>query len=140
MANYVTTQDSRINVCPTIKDLADSPTVTNLFEFAVPAGEAHVVRIIYNVTFKNATPNIQNHVGEVVITVINNAGTLDITLADTDEYTSKSTGTLTDMWTATAGTAKVTVAIEPNSSLAAPTTYNIRYGIRSMTNPQVTYL
>lgn len=139
MANFRQVQAEIVNVNPIIKDLTDG-VATDLFEVAVASGEQHVVRIIYNERVVDSTPHLQNHLGEAVLNVVNNGGTIAATINDLDEITTISSGTITDSWAAAAGASKVTISVNSNSSLGAITSFKIFYSIRSMTNPQITIL
>jgi hypothetical protein len=141
---YVVTLGSIININPISKDLTDGNPI-DLFSVTVANNTAHIIRIIYNETAINTATNaIQNHVGEVLVSIVaGNTGACVVAINDHTELTAPSSGTLTDGWTATCAAgpvSPVTITVNANTSLAATTSFNIRYAVYSMTNPQVTPL
>jgi hypothetical protein len=135
---------TQYNIDPTTKTLVDG-TPVDLFSVTVANNTAHILRIVYNETAINtATNDIQNHVGEVLVSLVaGNTGVVTTSINNHTELTAASVGTLTDSWTATAAAgpvSPVTIAVSANTSMAATTSFSIRYAIYSMTNPQITYL
>jgi hypothetical protein len=135
---------TQYNVSPTTKTLTDNDVI-NLFSVTVANNEVEVVRIIYNITVVNtATNDIQNHVGQVTAALaVGNTGVCATVISNHDEAIITSSGTLLDTWAATCAAgpvSPVTFTLQANTSLAATTTFNVRYAIYSMTEPVVTYL
>jgi hypothetical protein len=139
---YVVTLGSIFNINPITKALTDGNPI-DLFSVTVANNEAHIVRIIYNTTAINTPTNdIQNHVGEVLVSIVaGNTGACIVGINDHTELTAASVGTMTDGWTAVCAAgpvSPVTVTVNANTSMAATSSFFIRYGVYSLTNPQVT--
>jgi hypothetical protein len=113
---------------PTAKTIVDG-SATSLFEVAIAAG-GYAGGVVHFVIFAGDGTDVQADAGIVTYSGVNKAGTITraATYVAANEAKSVSTGTLTQAWTATDDTNKMTVKVQPTGSLTE-TTYTIVYTV-----------
>lgn len=102
------------------KYLTDNSAI-GLFEVSLPSGAIAGGQFLYSGECTNGTDH-QSHSGVVTWCAVNKAGTITATIAHSSgagglENDAVSAGTITDTWTIVAGTNKVTITVNVNSSL-----------------------
>lgn len=120
------------------KGLTES-TDTAFLDIALGAGERVSGEVIYEV-FASDSTDIQALTGTLRYVAVNKAGAITVTVAEVgDQKTALSTGTLTASNTAVAGTGKITLRCNADSSLTQ-TSFQIRYRINSVATNTITPL
>ncbi|HYV59180.1 MAG TPA: hypothetical protein VFA62_03840, partial [Acidimicrobiia bacterium] len=120
----------RLQPNPTRKTIVDA-TPTNLFDVAVPTSGYAGGSFSYHVRGTNGT-DFYSLVGMVTYACINKAGSSTGTITEVAGNQAKITSaaaTLTLAWTITAGTGKMTVAVQPTGSLTETAPYDILYTV-----------
>lgn len=112
-----------------IKKTLVNNTVTSLFEVALPTLKATGGIIKATVVAINAT-DVQSREQLLRYEAVNKAGAYTTAITTISEGVAASTGTLTGTWTVLAGTDKITIELNANSSLT-PTTLYIAYSIEN---------
>jgi hypothetical protein len=102
-------------------------SATSLFELAVASGAMSGGWAFYMVEASDGT-DYQTMAGMITFSAVNKAGTVTSTApgyATGNDCKSVSSGTLTLAWTATAGTLKTTIKLQPTGSLTETTPYRV---------------
>jgi hypothetical protein len=113
----------------------DAVTITNasatsIFDVLIASGSMIGGGFVYQVHVSDGT-DYQSLSGLVTYSAVNKAGTITgtITEATGNQAKTVSAGTLTLAWTIVAGTNKVTIKLQPTTSLTATTPFNVRVSL-----------
>jgi hypothetical protein len=117
-------------------------SATNLFEVATGTDTAGGGIIKFSVNVVDTTNHkVQSYVGEVKYETHNENGSIAGTITEViSPVTYLSGGTLTTTWAITAGTGKVTISLNANSSLATIATEKLEYTIENLSRNAITQL
>lgn len=108
-------------------------SATSLFDVLCPASALVGGAFFYQVHVSDGT-DYQSLSGMVTYAAANKAGTITAVITEVTGNQAKavSAGTLTLAWTITAGTNKVTVKLQPTTSLTATTPFTVRLTLAPM--------
>jgi len=130
-SNGVVVRNQRTSEYNGVKTLADG-VATGFVDILIAAGEFLGGEIIYSIYVTDGT-DYQAHSGSIAFNAVNKAGTVTSDIEETYLAASESevvtAGTLTDDWTITNGTGKITINCNANTSLAGAT-ITLKYTIR----------
>ena len=116
-------QNEQMQMHSDTKTLVDG-SATGFFEIAIATGELLGGNITYAIYVTNGT-DYQSHSGAVTFVAVNKAGTVTSDIEEqyspANEAEIKTAGTLTDDFTITDGTGKITLNCNANTNLAGPT-------------------
>lgn len=110
----------------TSKTIVDG-SATSLFDLSVASGDISGGWAFYLVEASDGT-DYQVMSGMITFSAVNKAGTVTSSApgyATTNDCKSVSSGTLTLAWTATAGTLKTTIKLQPTGSLTETSPYRV---------------
>ena len=114
-------------------------TITSIFEISLPSNTMLGAQVVSTITATDNT-NYQSLTRGLYITAVNKAGTItnDVNTEGDSNSKAVSSGTLSDTWSVTNGSNKITFTITAASSLtASPTIY---YRVQEFTGKTITIL
>ncbi len=128
-------------ILPSTKPLTNNSPI-NLFEVAIGTDISTGGIIQFSVSVMDVTNHkVQTYCGIVKYEAHNENGSIAGTITEeSNPVTYLSGGTLATTWAITAGSGKVTISLNANSSLAAISTENVNYIIQNLSNSNVTPL